>query len=157
MDMSQPPQPTYQPGGQQYQTDKVLGIIIMVLSACGAIGGIMGLAGGGLLAAAGAGAAGQAGNAQGAAVAAAGGGILMLLSVFLIIQSVLGFAIGYGIMKSLRWGFLIGTIVYGIGLLIQIVGVTKSGAQGLIGLVIGALLFGYCFMRLTGRTGPPLN
>src|SRR5437588_641466 len=141
-DMSQPP--SYQgPAAGAYQTDKVLGIIIMVLSVCGVIGGGMAFLGGGLLAAGGAtAAAGTAGsNAAGsAALAGAGGAFLMIISVVLIISSLIGFAVGYGIMKSLRWGFLVGAIVYGLNTLLQLFGLSHPTAGGVLGLLIVAAL-----------------
>jgi hypothetical protein len=144
----QPPPPNY-PMQYGYPNDKPVGIVIMVLSACGVIAGGLALGGGGLLAAGGAASANTSTGAGGAAVA---GGLVMILGVVILIVSLLGFAIGYGIMKSLKWGFMVGTIVYGLNSLANLANL--SGGKGILGLAISVALFIYCFMRLTGRLGP---
>jgi hypothetical protein len=134
-----------------YANDKVIGIIIMVLSLCFVGLGSMMMLGGGVLAASGAAASADPAIQKASSDAAAAGvtgAVLMVASVIMIATGFLGVAIGYGIMKSLRWGFIMGTVVYGLNLL----GTFQS--RNMISLVIGAALFAYCLMRLLGKIGP---
>lgn len=135
-----------------YQTDKVIGIIIMVLAICGAILSGIVVLGGGVLAAAG-GAAATNANTDAAKAAGMGGGLLMILGVVMLISCLVSLAVGYGIMKSLRWGFMLGAVVYGIQVILNIFSLARGGTA-VIGLVIAIALLVYCVMRLTGKTGP---
>jgi len=142
-----------------YPNDKVVGILIMVFAAiCNVAVGFLGVIGGGVLAAGGASAAAGAASNTGAAGAGAATGVvgagIMVLSVILILMGVVGLAVGYGIMKSLRWGFLVGTILYGLGVLNSLAGLSRGGIGGIIGLLIVVALFVYCLMRLIGKLGP---
>jgi len=153
--MSQPPAYQGPPADSTYATDKVLGIIIMILSGCFVVLGGLGFLGGGFLAAGGAAGAASAGgtNAAGTAAAAGvGGAAIMIASAVLVIVALIGFAVGYGIMKSLRWGFLVGAVLYGLNALYNL---SQMGhANGILGLLISAGLCVYCIMRLTGNLGP---
>ena len=139
------------PAGQEYANDKIVGIIIMILSLCGVVIGGLAVVGGGFIAAGGAAAANTANN--GAAVpTAAAGGMVAIVGIVLLVLSFMSIAIGWGIMKSLRWGFLVGSIVYGINMVLNLMSLNQS--RGILGLLIGAALFAYCVMRLTGKLGP---
>lgn len=139
--------------GEPYQTDKILGIIIMVLSVCCTVAGGAAMAGMSMLAgmgAAGAASEGGAGSGEAAATAAAVGGVAAFIGIILLVTGLLGVATGYGIMKSLKWGFILGAVVYGLNT------VANIASFNIIGLVISGALLAYCVMRLTGKLGPPL-
>ena len=154
--MSQPPAYQGPPGDAAYQTDKIIGIIIMVLALCGvAASGLVVLAGT-AVGALGAGAAASNQNAAGAAAAGAAGGMIMLFGVLLIILSLANFAVGYGVMKSLRWGFTLGLVVCALRILVGL-GMLGRGGFGVIGWIIDIGLAVYFFMRFTGRLGPALT
>ncbi len=130
---------------EEFLADKVIGIILMVFSALGVLCGIFIAAGMSLV---GLGAATEGG--EGAAAAGALAGIGAVAGFVVIIWSVVGIVIGYGIMKSLRWGFLVGAILSGISVVFSLVGLN------VLGFIINGALCAYCILRLVGRLGPPV-
>lgn len=149
------------PSGGPYQHDKVIGILVMVFNiCCGVTGGLalMGLGAALGMAGAGAATAGGAEGAEGAAVAAAGGGMAAIIGGVIVALSLAGAAIGYGIMQSLRWGFSIGMIVFGLNAALNLFSVVTGNFTALVGLAISGLLTYYCWGRLNGKIGsPPSN
>ncbi|MCH8275881.1 MAG: hypothetical protein IH851_13960 [Armatimonadetes bacterium] len=145
---TQSPYPRPQPQGVPFAADKVIGIIIMVLAACGVILGIMLTAGGGLFSEAFEQAAAQEGaTAEEAAVAGMMGIGVALAGVLIIVMSGVSIAIGWGVMKSARWAFILGAVWYGIGALLNLVTLNPV-------VVIPAALVVYCILRLNGTWGP---
>lgn len=160
----QPPNaPYYRPDpggtnpGDPHPADKPIGIVIMVLSVCCLGGGIALAAGIGAMGAMAGGAAAQGGQgSQDAAVAAGMMGLgAAVLGVVTAVFGALGIATGYGIMKSAKWGFILGSVVYGLNTLLNVLSIASQGAQSIIGLAISGALFAFCFMRLTGKLGAP--
>lgn len=136
-------------------TDKVIGIIIMVFSACGVAGGLMMTAGGGILGVAGAGAVSGT-NASGqpinnAAAAGVAGGIIAAAGIIVALLCAFSIFLGFGIMKSRKWAFLVGSILYGLSALGDLAQITKG--SGIVGFVIAGALCAYCIMRITGKYG----
>jgi len=142
--------PYYRQGGgtQNYgqvgfPADKGVGITIIVLSSCGLLAAGIIILGGGAMASMGGSLNGR--NAQelstgGLGVAAVGG--------ILLVTTLISMAAGIGVMKSAKWGFILGAVIYGLSLLGNLVRVN------IIGLVIAGSLFTYCVLRLTGKQGP---
>lgn len=144
--MQPPPISEYRPGGYssgEFAADKVIGIILMILNTCGVLGGLMLLLGAGAL--------GPTIEVEGKAISTAG---LGLLGGIVLVMSALGIVVGYGIMKSLKWGFIGGAVVFAINTISNVVQLRDAGAQGMIGLVIAAAGAVYCILRLTGGLGP---
>jgi hypothetical protein len=129
----------------EFLADKVIGIILIVLSVLGVLGGICIAAG---MSLAGLGAMGAGGEEAIAGGALAGLGAAVGFMV--IIWSAVGIVIGYGIMKGLRWGFLVGAILSAISVVFSLVGFN------ILGLLINGALCAYCILRLMGRVGPPV-
>lgn len=130
----------------EFLADKVIGIILMILSALGVVGGICTAAGMSMI---GLGAAVSGGGEE----AVAGGalaGLGAVLGLIVIAWSAVGIVTGYGIMKSLRWGFLVGAILSAISVVFALVGFN------ILGFLINGALFVYCLLRLMGRLGPPV-
>lgn len=128
----------------EFLADKVIGIILIVLSVLGVLCGIFIAAGASFL---GVGAL-SAGKEEAIAGSALAG--LAAMGFITIIWSAVGIAIGYGIMKGLRWGFLVGMIRWGISVFFAVLGFN------VLGFLIDSALCAYCFLRLMGRLGPPV-
>ncbi len=133
--------------------DKVIGIIIMILSGCGAACGIALTAGLGLGGLALSGAAASEGGADAAQAATAAGffglaGAALGMMVFGMM--IVSFFVGFGIFKSARWGFIVGSAWYG---LITALNVVQFELRGGLGLLISGCLCVYCVLRLTGNIG----
>lgn len=135
---------------QDFVADKVIGILIMVLSVCGVIGGVMVMAGMGMLAAATSQAAQQGGQDAAGAAAAAGmfGMTGAILGFAIIAMCVVSIAVGFGIMKSAKWGFVLGSIWNGIGTVLNLV------SFNVLGLLISGAILTYCILRMSGNVGP---
>lgn len=133
--------------------DKVIGIIVIVLSVCGVLGGAAVMAGLGFIAAAigSSEASAPAGSSDAAAAGAAAGFFGLagaVLGGVLIVMSLVSVVVGFGITKSAKWGFWLGTLWYGLWSIVNVLGFN------LVGLVISGLLLTYCILRLTGNAGP---
>ncbi|MCL6624157.1 MAG: hypothetical protein K6T17_06005 [Fimbriimonadales bacterium] len=126
----------------EFLADKVIGIILIVLSVLGGICICPGMS----LAGLGALGAGEVGAIAGGALA----GLGAATGFIVIVLSAVGVAIGYGIMKGLRWGFLVGAILSGISVVFSLVGFN------VLGFLLNGALCAYCILRLTGRLGPPV-
>ena len=141
--------------GGVFTADKIIGIIIMVLSA---VCGLCGLVGAGILGAVGASLPGMAASGgQGAPTtqeAAAAAGLLgmgaAVFAVIVIVVSALNIVSGYGIMKSARWGFLFSAILNGVWILFNL----PNFVANIIGIIFSAAILVYCILRLTGNLGP---
>jgi hypothetical protein len=129
----------------EFLADKVIGIILIVLSVLGVLCGIFIAAGASFLGV-GALSAGKEEAIAGSALA----GLGAAMGFITIIWSAVGIAIGYGIMKGLRWGFLVGAILSGISVVFALVGFN------VLGFLINGALCAYCVLRLMGRVGPPV-
>lgn len=131
--------------------DKPIGITIIVLNAlCGGLGLLAVLGLGAIAAMGGAAAAGSGGSADGAAAAAAVGGIAAIIAIVVVVLCAVGIIAGFGIMKSAKWGFQLGAVVFGLNALSNL----AQLPQGVIGLLISGALCYYCIARLTGKIGP---
>jgi hypothetical protein len=133
--------------------DKVIGIIVILLSVCGVLFGAAVMAGLGIIAAAigSSGASAPAGSADAAAAGAAAGLFGMagaVLGGVVIVMSLVSVVIGFGISKSAKWGFWLGALWYGLWSIVNVLGFN------LVGLVVSGLLLTYCILRLTGNVGP---
>lgn len=150
MDQNEYPRPDYTPSGP-YAKDRTWGIVIIVLSSllmcCG-----LGMAGlGGLLGVAGAGAAASgSGSRDAAAGLGVGGGIVALIGFAMMASSALQIAGGIGILNSRRWGFILTGALSVISILLGIARLP----QGIVGIVINAIIVYYCWARLSGKEGP---
>lgn len=144
--MQPPPMSEYRPGGYgsgEYAADKVIGIILMILNGCGVIGGMLILLGAGAL--------GPTVEVEGKTIATAG---LGLLGGLVLLMSAVGIILGYGIMKSAKWGFIGGTVVFALNTISNVVQLREAGGQGVVSLAIAAAGAVYCILRLTGSLGP---
>lgn len=162
--MQVPPEQPIGPGGyprppgygtpDTFPADKIMGIILIILAALGACGSLALVGLGGLVGGAGI----SAGGAQGAgAVAAAGGGVMVMGVILLAICVVEIFAATW-MMKSLRKGFLIIVILGGLGLILNIVTMTSSHTTNFFGIGSGLIFPIYSALRLFGALGPkPLD
>lgn len=112
-------------GSPDFVADKVIGIILMILNACVGIGGLVLIAGAGAIGASGV-------QVEGKTIAAGG---LGFLGVVAIVLSIVGIVIGYGIMKSARWGFIAGAVVFGINAVTNLAGLAQD-ASNVLGLLI---------------------
>ncbi len=134
----------------EFVADKVIGILVIVLSSCVLVCGVSIAAGLGLI---GAGIFGAArGGGVGAAEAATAGSIVGLTGValggLLIVSSGISILIGWGISKSAKWAFLVGAVWYGLGLVANFVQFNVLGLLPTAGLLV------YCVLRLSGSLGP---
>jgi hypothetical protein len=150
---SHPPGPPQgYPPPTSFVADKILGIFIIIGAVCC---GLVGLAAAGIIGLAG-GFAGQAmteggATAQEAAAATALFGLGgVAVAVIVMVISATNLAVGIGILKSARWGFLLGAIVNGIWFLMQLpsLGENIFSAMFSLGVVV------YCVLRITGNLGP---
>lgn len=139
------------------QTDKTLGIVIMVFSAvCGICPGLAAFGLGGALGALGGAAASTAGGSEGAAGAAAaavGGGMIMVIGVGAMLSGGLGLAGGYGMMKALKWGFTLVLVSSIINLLVNLASMIGGNFLAIIGLGVSGFIAYYCYQRLQGKWG----
>jgi hypothetical protein len=155
-----PPEQPMGPGGyprppgygvpEVFPTDKVMGIILIVLSALGACGSLVLVGVGGFFGAAGV----TAGSAQGGTAAVAGGGLLMVLGIFVLAICVLEIVAGTWIIKSLRKGFMVVAVLGAAGLLLNIITGAMSHQFNFFGLGTGLIFPIYSVLRLMGQVGP---
>ena len=137
-----------------FVSDKVIGIILIILNAIGACGGfaIMGLgtAFGGIMqqAADNAVSKGQATPEQAKAVATLFGMGAGLFGGLIVAACILGIINGFGIFKSARWGFIMGIALSAVHIILSI------SSVNFISIIIAVATIIYCAMRLTGNLGP---
>ncbi|HVL38657.1 MAG TPA: hypothetical protein VM328_04620 [Fimbriimonadaceae bacterium] len=124
-----------------YDTDKIVGIVLIVLSLCGAMCGSLMLGVGALI----------GGASAGFLPVAAAGGIAAVVGGVILATSLLNIGAGIGIIKSQRWGFLLACVLTGISILAVLIDLS---GMSFLALAANAGIFVYCFMRLTGRLGP---
>lgn len=135
-----------------YSYDKVWGIVIIVLTGLGACGSLflgglgaaVGTVGAGSLAT---GANGTADGRAAAAAVGAGGGLLAMIGFIMAAVFVAQLVGGIGILKSLRWGFLVTGGFAALGVLLSLVHLN------IIGIILHGGFLAYCAMRLTGKLG----
>lgn len=73
----------------------------------------------------------------------------LLLAGIVVVPAALSIAVGRGIFfKSAKWAFILGAVLYGIGLALNLIGFS------ILGILISGALFTYCLLRLTGNLGP---
>lgn len=122
----------------------------MVLAGCGVLLGILVITTGGIFGmAAQQAAAEQGANAKEAsAVAGLFGVSFALVGGILVVHAALSIAVGWGMFKSAKWAFILGAVLYGIGLALNLIGFS------ILGILISGALFTYCLLRLTGNLGP---
>ncbi len=128
--------------------DKIVGIILAVLSLCGVLCGGLIAAGSGMLGAFGISQARQAGAQDTAPIAfISGAGLLVGLSIATLY--LLNVAGAIGVMKSARWGFILTAIMSGLAALASLGGQTLwlDSLPNLAACV-------YCILRLNGTLGP---
>lgn len=145
------PPPAPMPG--DFIADKVIGIIMIIFATCGLFAGIMIMAGGGMLGSLIASEAAKQPNVSASdAQAAAGlfglgfaflGGLILVASIVSIIN-------GIGIYKGAKWGFILGIVLNGINVLLNM----SAGPVGFFSAAINIALLIYCVLRLTGNLGP---
>jgi hypothetical protein len=135
---------------EPYKSDRPIGIVIMVLSGLCGVCGMLTVAGVGMLGAA---AASQAGTSNDAAAAAAVGGVAAIAAIVMLIVGGLGLAVGFGIMKSAKWGFVGGAVLYGLYAINNILSVVGGQMSAIGGLAICGAVIYYCVQRLTGKLG----
>ncbi len=74
----------------------------------------------------------------------------LLLAGIVVVPAALSIAVGRGIFfKSAKWAFILGAVLYGIGLLLF-----SLIRFDIILFLISGALFTYCLLRLTGNLGP---
>ena len=142
------PYPRQQPQGAPFTADRAVGIIIMVLFACCLVFGITLTAGGGLFSEMFEQAVAQEGaTADEAAMVGMMGIGAVVVGIFIMVMSGVSIAIGWGVMNSARWAFILGTIWFGIFALLNLVQLSP-------GIVFPGAPLVYCILRLTGTVGP---
>lgn len=133
-------------GSGDFVADKVIGILMIVFSICGALAGLAVLGIGGL--AAGVGATSQSG---GQAVAA--GGMAMVIGILILAISVARIYAGIMMLKAARIGFMIGMITSLIAIALSLF---SFSPQSIVSIVISGALAYYCWGRMNGKIGPAL-
>jgi hypothetical protein len=133
----------------EFAPDKIVGAIILLLSLCGTclgigltgLGAAVGIGGvtGGL-------ASGQPEIAGGSAI---GAGVLGVVGVVIAALYGINIVAAIGIMKGVRWGFVLGAVLTGLATLTSL-----SGADGFLSVLPSAASCAYCVLRLTGKIGP---
>lgn len=135
-------------GSTDFVADKVIGILMIIFSICGAVAGLAVLGIGGAAAAIG----GSAGGADGGSAVAAGG-MAMIIGVLILAISVARIYAGFKIFGAKRIGFMIGMITSVILILLNLV---QFNVGSIVGIAISVALAGYCWGRMNGKIGPAL-
>lgn len=121
--------------------DKVVGLIAVVMNLC--CGVLVGLFATGAL---------LVGTFSGALPGFLVGGFVGLIGILIGASALLGIAAGVGIFQSMRWGFTLGLVVFGLATLLHLLGGGNVG-----GIIVEGALAVYCYLRLAGKTGPPVK
>ena len=118
-----------------FEADRIVGILVMVLSALACVGGvaILGLLSAFVF-------AGPIASQHHMGVPAAISGVAL---IFIVGATILQFASGYGIYTGQRWGLIMGLVLNAVTLL---------GGNMHSFIAIGVLI--YCICRLSGSIGP---
>jgi len=121
--------------------DKVMGLVAVVTNLC--CGVLVGLFATGAV---------LMGTFSGAVPGFLVGGLVGLIGILIGASALLGIAAGVGMFQSMRWGFTLGVVVFGLATLLNLLGGGNVG-----GVIVEGALAVYCFLRLTGKTGPPMK
>ncbi len=144
-----PPPINYGAPNQPFVPDLVIGIILIIFSACGIIAGLFL---GGMSAVV---ATNSAEIASGGGITAGdartAGGIMGLLSIFVVVICVLQIIVAVGIIKGARWAFIAAIVLNAISVITSLI---NFQTQNILSIVISAAMIIYCSMRLTGNLGP---
>lgn len=132
-------------GTTDFAADKVIGILMIIFSICGAFVGLAALGIGGLATAVGA--------SGGGGDAIAGGGMVMVVGILVLAISVARIYAGFKIFGAKRIGFMIGMITSLIAVVLALV---SFSTQSIISIVISLALAYYCWGRMNGKIGPAL-
>ena len=121
--------------------DKVMGLIAIVTNLC--CGVLVGLFATGAV---------LVGTFTGALPGFLVGGFVGLIGILIGASAILGAISGVGMFQGMRWGFTLGLVVFGLATLLNLLGGGNVG-----GVLIEGALAVYCYMRLAGKTGPPVK
>ena len=143
------PPPNYAPQAGRYTPDLVIGILLIIFSACGVLAGLF-LGGVGMFAGSVAGEVARQEGLSSSDVRAAAG-IVGVLAIVVIAVSILNIFIGIGFIKSMKWAFIAAIVVNGLSVVSSFL---NFNAGSIISLVIAAGLIIYSAMRLAGNVGP---
>lgn len=135
-------------GSTDFVADKVIGILMIIFSICGAVAGLAVLGIGGAAAAIG----GSAGGADGGQVVAAGG-MAMIIGILILAISVARIYAGFKIFAAKRIGFMIGLIT---SLVLVVLNLVNFSVGAMFSILISLFLGFYCWGRMNSKIGPPL-
>ena len=135
-------------GSTDFAADKVIGILMIIFSICGAVAGLAVLGIGGAAAAIG----GSAGGADGGSAVAAGG-MAMIVGILILAISVARIFAGFKIFGAKRIGFMIGMIT---SIILIVLNLVQFSVGSIVGIAISVALAGYCWGRMNGKIGPAL-
>lgn len=138
-----------------------MGILNIVFGAFGTLGSLLAILGGGLIAASGAAMEAEMGaEAEGmGAMAAAGGGFVMLIGLVLAVCSILLVVAGIGVLKLAPWGRKLSIISGGGFVLLSLVSLFGSGftLSTIIGIAYGGTLLVLCFTETWKKAFAPVT